>query len=131
MKSFVGMLLFFCLISPCLAAAQGLTSSPEKVVDIQLETYNRGDIEAFVATFADDIKLYAHPNTLQMEGIEAVRKAYGGYFAEHPDLHAEVTHKIILGQYVIYQERVTGIVGGEDFTATAIYEVHEGKIRNI
>ncbi|BFM19034.1 nuclear transport factor 2 family protein [Gilvimarinus japonicus] len=105
--------------------------SPEAIVDIQIEAYNQGDIDAFVATFARDVKTYAHPNTLQISGVEDLKKVYAGFFNANPELHAEVTGKIIQGNFVIYHEFVTGVAGGEDFFATAIYEVLDGKIQNI
>jgi len=138
MKSLFVSLVIFACIAPGFAEPQQATRteskesmSPEAVVDAQIDAYNQGDIEAFIATFAHDVKTYGHPNTLQISGIEKLRKAYAGYFIAHPELHAEVTGKIIQGNFVIYHEFVTGVVGGEDFTATAIYEVRDAKIQNI
>lgn len=138
MKYFFTSLMMLACVAPCFAEPDHSTTdeatelvSPEAVVDIQIAAYNQGDIEAFVATFAPDVKTYAHPNTLQISGIKDLKKAYAGYFNAHPELHAEVTGKIIQGNLVIYHEFVTGVVGGEDFFATAIYEVRDGKIQNI
>lgn len=138
MKYFFTLLMILAYMAPCFAdsdhpatpeTAESL--SPEAIVDIQIAAYNQGDIEAFVATFAPDVKTYAYPNTLQISGIENLKKAYAGYFNAHPELHAEVVEKIIQNNFVIYQEFVTGVVGGKDFYATAIYEVRDGKIQNI
>lgn len=134
---FTSLMIMACIV-PCFAEPQQVATaeftesmSPEAVVDVQIAAYNQGDIEAFVATFAPDVKTYAHPNTLQISGIEDLKNAYAGYFKAHPELHAEVTGKIIQGNFAIYHEFVTGVVGGDDFFATAIYEVREGKIQNI
>lgn len=125
-------------IAPCFAEPQQAevaevaeSISPEAVVDVQIAAYNEGDVEAFIDTFAPDIKTYAHPNTLQISGIEDLKNAYAGYFKAHPELHAEVTGKIIQGNFAIYREFVTGVVGEDNFFATAIYEVRKGKIQNI
>lgn len=137
MKCFFTVILLACM-APCFAEPDNLATteaaqslSPEAIVDIQIAAYNQGDIEAFVATFAPDVKTYAYPNTLQISGIENLKKAYAGYFNAHPELHAEVVGKIIQNNFVIYREFVTGVVGGKDFYATAIYEVRDGKIQNI
>jgi hypothetical protein len=138
MKYLFTSLMMLACIAPCFAEPEipvvveaTESASPEAVVDIQIEAYNRGDIEAFVATFAPDVKTYSFPNTLQISGIEKLKKAYAGFFKAHPELHAEVTGKIIQGNFVIYHEFVTGVVGGKDFYATAIYEVRDEKIQNI
>src|SRR5690606_14530514 len=103
----------------------------EAAVDIQIAAYNQGDIEAFVATLAPDVETYADPSTLQISGIENGKSASAGCCNAHPDRHAEVVGKIIQNKFVIYREFVTGVVGGKDFYATAIYEVRDGKIQNI
>ena len=63
MKYLFTQLMALIVVAPLLAApAQAGTNetvkptSPETVVGIQIAAYNRGDIEAFVATFAPDVK---------------------------------------------------------------------------
>ncbi len=101
-------------------------SSPEFVVQKQLDAYNSRDIEAFAATYSDDIKLYSFPNSLRAEGVEKLKEQYGGFFAATPDLKAEIVNRIVIGQKVIDEELVT--VNGQQFSAVAIYEVENGKI---
>lgn len=138
MKYLLMSLMMLAFMAPCFAepehpatADATESASPEAVVDIQIEAYNQRDIEAFVATFARDVKTYAHPNTLQISGVEDLKSVYAGFFNANPELHAEVTGKIIQGNFVIYHEFVTGVDGRDDFFATAIYEVLDGKIQNI
>ena len=105
--------------------------SPEQVVQAQLEAYNSLDIDAFVATYADDVRIWNHPDELQLSGSEALRKSYGEFFAEAPNLRATVTRRIVQGNYVIDHEHVTGLPDGGDVRAVAIYEVREGKIQGV
>jgi hypothetical protein len=37
---------------------------PEYVVSQQLAAYNRHDVDALLAVYADDAEMYEHPNTL-------------------------------------------------------------------
>jgi len=50
--------------------------SPEAIVQKQLDAYNARDIDAFMATFIKDIKLYNFPNELRTEGQEAMKNSY-------------------------------------------------------
>src|SRR5688572_28715534 len=56
------------------------SSAAEQVVQTQLDAYNRRDVSAFVATYATDAKLYAHPDRLIGSGIDQMRKDYASLF---------------------------------------------------
>ncbi|MCD2259902.1 nuclear transport factor 2 family protein [Psychroserpens luteolus] len=102
------------------------TSKVEAIVQRNLEAYNARDIDAFMADYADDIKLYNYPNTLSTEGKEAMRKGYKDWFDRVPDLRAYIKKRIVIGNKVIDEEQVTA--NGQVFNAVAIYEVENGKI---
>ena len=102
------------------------TKAIEAVVQRNLEAYNARDIDAFMSDYADDIKLYAYPNTLQTEGKEAMRKSYKDWFERTPDLRAFIKKRIVIGNKVIDEEQVTA--NGKIFEAVAIYEVENDKI---
>ncbi|WP_298758579.1 nuclear transport factor 2 family protein [uncultured Psychroserpens sp.] len=102
------------------------TSKVEAIVQRNLEAYNARDIDAFMADYADDIKLYNYPNTLSTEGKEAMRKGYKDWFDRVPDLRAFIKKRIVIGNKVIDEEQVTA--NGKVFNAVAIYEVENGKI---
>ncbi|MDO3384509.1 nuclear transport factor 2 family protein [Gilvimarinus sp. SDUM040013] len=135
MKHLITLFMLLVVAIPCFAESEEDKSkppiSPQEIVDVQLSAYNDGDIKAFVSTYADDVKTYGQANDLKISGIKDLENAYAGYFEAHPELHAEVTGKIIQGNFIIYQELVSGVVGGEDFVATAIYEVRDDKIQNV
>ncbi|MEX0291411.1 MAG: nuclear transport factor 2 family protein [Flavobacteriaceae bacterium] len=100
--------------------------SPVAVVQKQLDAYNARDIDAFMETYSDDIKLFNFPNQLSQEGKEGMREGYGKFFQNTPDLHCEIKNRIVIGNKVIDEEYLT--VNGGNFSAVAIYEVENGKI---
>ena len=101
----------------------------ETIVQRNLDAYNARDIDAFMKDYADDVKLYAYPNTLRTEGKEAMRKSYKDWFDRTPDLRAFIKKRIVIGNKVIDEEQVTA--NGQLFNAVAIYEVENGKITKV
>ena len=101
-------------------------SAQEKVVQEQLEAYNRHDLDAFLKTYSPEIKLYEFPNKEISSGLEPMRKTYGRIFEREPDRKAKIAKRIVQGDYVIDHEEVTG--GGREFKAVAIYLVKDDKI---
>lgn len=88
----------------------------------QVEAYNARDIEAFVACYADEIGFEDENGQLRTAGRDELRKRYGELFASAPNLHAEIASRIRVGSYVVDEERVTGLPGG-DVRAVAIYRL--------
>ncbi len=101
----------------------------ETIVQRNLDAYNARDIKAFMKDYADDVKLYAYPNTLQTEGKEAMSKSYKDWFDRVPDLRAFVKKRIVIGNKVIDEEQVTA--NGKIFNAVAIYEIENGLITKV
>ena len=98
----------------------------------QLDAYNARDIEAFVACYAEDVRIWdLHTQTLRMQGRQALRERYGPMFLAHPDLHAELVGRLAIGSTAVDQERVTGLVEGGVVHAIATYEVRDGLIRQV
>ena len=103
---------------------------PVAVVQRQLEAYNARDLEAFAATYADDITIYRMPASQPaFTGKEKLREVYRQRFAS-AGLHAEILSRIVLGNKVIDHERVVGI-RDTPVEALAIYEVEAGLIRTV
>ena len=63
-------------------------SGPERVVQEQVEAYNRHDIEAFLKTYSPEVKVFEFPDTLRFSGHEAMRERYGKLFKSEPGLTA-------------------------------------------
>ncbi len=103
--------------------------SPEVIVQEQMDAYNARDIDRFMATYANGIKLYDFPNTLTTDGKDAVRKLFESFFSSTPDLHYIVKNRMIIGNKVIDEEYITA--NGNTFSAVAIYEIENGKIAKV
>jgi uncharacterized protein (TIGR02246 family) len=104
--------------------------SPTAVVQRQLDAYNARDIEAFVATFADDAELFElgqpTPTTV---GKAAIRARYQALFDASPQLHSVVVNRTALGQVVVDLEQITGRNGSpEVMELMMIFEVRGGLI---
>jgi len=102
-------------------------TTPESLVQQQVNGYNARNIDAFLEPYAEDVELYSFPNTLLSKGKEAMRKDYDAMFKRLPDLHCEVKNRIINGNFVIDKENVSGM-GNKRMEATAIYEIKNDKI---
>ena len=106
--------------------------APEAVVQTQLEAYNARDIDAFLATYANDAQLFELPDKLLARGTDQLRERYTKRFAD-ARLRAEIVNRIVLGNTVIDHERVrlTLPEGPGTLEAVAIYEVRDGKITTV
>ena len=102
-------------------------ASPEQIVDAQLEAYNRRDLEAFLAFYADDAVLANHPDKVTQTGKAEMRARYQRSFA-NKDVRAEILKRMAFGRYVIDHERITAPPAKGEIVAVAIYEIREGKI---
>lgn len=102
-----------------------LRDSPEAVVQRQLNAYNARNLQAFMATYSNDVELYNYPNQLIGKGMEAI-KNYEGFFSRTPNLYCEIQKRIVIGNKVIDHERVRA--GNNTLNAVAVYEVKNGKI---
>ena len=104
--------------------------TPAEVVQAQLVAYNAGDLDAFLAVFAEDAKLYRLGNDEPFAaGKEQLRTLYGKLFENSPELHSVVTNRTVIGNRIIDYERITGRNGQtEPWFIVMIYEVEEGLI---
>ncbi|MFT6808725.1 MAG: imidazolonepropionase-like amidohydrolase [Saprospiraceae bacterium] len=103
----------------------------EHLVQQQLNGYNARNIDAFLLPYADDVKIYNFPNDFLYEGKEKMRENYSSMFEKTPGLHCELKHRIIMGNTVIDQERVTGFPNGYILEATAIYKIKNDRIAEV
>jgi hypothetical protein len=105
--------------------------TPEALVQAQLDAYNAHDLQAFVACYSDDIKIYRPPAT---EPALAGKAAFADFYATQrfnlPGLQAQVLNRMVLGNKVIDHERITGL-GDAPLEAAAVYEVTGGMISTV
>jgi hypothetical protein len=107
--------------------------NPVDVVQRQLETYNRRDLDAFCDLFADDAQIFDLGATVPtFTGKEAIRTRYRELFDRSPTLHSNVLTRTALGRVVVDLEHITGRNGSPGvFAVLAIYEVDAGKIQRV
>jgi hypothetical protein len=81
----------------------------EAIVQCQLDAYNAKDIDAFMACWAQDAKIYAHPE---------------------PNLFGRLVQRMSAGNTVVDREVVTRTFpeGPGQVDVIAIYELAEGRI---
>jgi hypothetical protein len=99
------------------------------VVQRQLDAYNAHDVDALLATYAEDAEQFAHPDQLIARGHAQMRERFALRFAE-PNLHARLLNRIAMGNTVIDHELITRTFpeGPGTLELVAIYEVLHGKI---
>ena len=103
-------------------------SPSESVVQRQLEAYNRHDLEAFLATYAEDVKLYRMPSAEPtISGKAQLGEFYRRSRFNLPALHAQVVHRAVLGNKVVDHERVFGLKK-DAVDAVAVYAIADGRI---
>lgn len=98
----------------------------ESLVNQQLKAANENNIDAFISNYANDVKLFDFPNQLREEGASTVKKNYGEFFKQNPDLRVKVLNRIVIGNVVIDEEEITS--NGNSYRDISIYEIENGKI---
>jgi hypothetical protein len=103
--------------------------NPEAVVQRQLDAYNAHDVEALMATYAENAQQFEHPAKLLASSAAQIRERLIARFKE-PNLHALLLNRIVSGNLVIDHEQVTRTFpeGTGKLELVAIYEVLDGKI---
>jgi hypothetical protein len=103
-------------------------------VQEQLEAYNARDLERFLACYAPEVVIEDGAGARLLEGIEAMRAAYRTLFASNPGLRAEVPTRIRAGEFVIDEERVSGLNlpgGPAELHTAVVYRVRDGRIIHV
>lgn len=100
----------------------------EKLVQEQLDGYNKRDIEAFLKPYADSVAVYMFPNQLLYKGKETMRSEYAGMFQNTPDLFCTVKTRIVMGTKVIDEESVLFNKNKPPLHAAAVYTIANNKI---
>lgn len=106
------------------------TPSALHVVQVQLEAYNRRDIEALLATYAPDAEQFALHGERMAKGHAEMRPRFLARFAE-PDLHARLVSRAVMANAVVDVEIITRNFpeGRGTLEMLCVYEVAEGRIQ--
>ncbi len=105
------------------------SSEPAAVVQRQLDAYNARDVDAILATYAEDAQQFEFPAKLLASGAAELRERFAARFQE-PNLHAQLLNRTVMGPIVIDHEEVTRTFpeGPVKIQLIAIYEVQAEKI---
>ena len=105
-------------------------TSPEVVVQRQLDAYNAKNLNAWLSTYAEDAKQYELGGSLLAQGHEAIRARTAPRFSE-PNLEAVLLKRVVMGNVVIDHEDVvrTFPEGPGRVELVCIYVVEQGKIQ--
>lgn len=104
--------------------------SAADVVARQVEAYNAGDLEGFLACYAPDVVVRSGSDgTVLSDGIAALRTTYDGWFGSLPGLRAEVVTRLERGTWVVDEEHVTA--QGLDVQGLVAYRVTAGLIDRV
>ena len=103
--------------------------NPEALIQKQLDAYNARDIDALMATYAEDAQQFEHPDKLLASGAGPIRERFVTRFKE-PNLHAVLIKRIVAGNIVVDHEHVTRTFpeGTGKIELVCIYEVQNEKI---
>ncbi len=99
---------------------------PSKIVQKQVDSYNAGDLDAFVNCYAENVIVRNFGADTLYVGHEKMRKNYSSLSAENKVYEVEIVNRITIGNKVIDQEKVTG--NGKVQMQVALYEVSNGAI---
>ena len=106
-----------------------IQSTPEQLVQMQLNAYNAHDLEAFLVPYAEDVELYEYPSKLLSKGKEQMRKDYI-FITQTPKLYCRIQKREIKDNTVTDHEEVT-FGGAKPVYATATYIIENGKISKV
>ena len=103
----------------------------EKLAQEQLDAYNNGNIEAFLKPYTKDCEIFDQASgKMMMKGHTEMRERYSKLFKTYPKLHADVTKRMSLGNFVIDYEEVDRSEN-EHVRAIAIYEIKDNLINKV
>jgi uncharacterized protein (TIGR02246 family) len=105
--------------------------NPIDVAQGQLDAYNAQDLEGYMAHFAEDCVIADFNGEISLRGAAAIRARYAAMFAQYPQNHARLVHRICIANTVIDHEDVARTPEGERFEVAAVYTVRAGRIARV
>lgn len=124
-------LILAAILVPAPALAQAPADTlPVRVAERQIETFNRRDLDGFMALYADDATVLEFPSGKPIAlGKAAIRERYAGMFRSTPDFPpVRVEPRVVDGPFVLEYE-VWDARPGERNHAIWMYEIRGGLIR--
>ncbi|WP_257326062.1 nuclear transport factor 2 family protein [Pseudoalteromonas rhizosphaerae] len=109
------------------------SKDPATVVQAELDAYNVHDVDLFASCYSSDIQVKdLRKNGLDLAGKEDLVKTYQFLKSVPEEYKVILEQRMVNGPIVIDYERLTGLgEKEEDRLVFAIYEVRDGKIKNV
>ncbi|MFC3030956.1 nuclear transport factor 2 family protein [Pseudoalteromonas fenneropenaei] len=106
------------------------------LIDKQLAAYNARDIEAFAATYHDEVEISSFSGGLLYRGKAKLIEHYGAKFASLTYLHATSLQRMVSGNYLVDHElaqssELPSLTVTRSIKIIAAYEVEAGLIRRV
>lgn len=103
--------------------------SPLNIVQRQVDTFNKRDLDGFLACYADNVVVRRFPDDTMYVGKTKMRDSYERFYANTKEAKVDVINRITIGTKVIDEE--TSLVDGRENQQVAIYEVSGGFITSM
>jgi hypothetical protein len=106
-------------------------TSPTDVVQAQVDAYNARDAEAFTRCFHVDAKVLGADGEVMVEGTADIHGLYEQLFGQSPELHVDIANRIAVGDWVVDEEAVSGVVfegSPTELHAVVVYQVRDDLI---
>ncbi|MEF8939515.1 MAG: amidohydrolase family protein [Salinivenus sp.] len=107
--------------------------TPEEVVLQGRNAFSMHDAGAFLDVFAEDVRVYDHPNTLRTTGRDTLAARYRPLMETgSPSLHAQFRHHTAIGNTVVAHEVLRGLPTRErPLSQAVLYRVTDGRIDRV
>jgi hypothetical protein len=120
------------LVSSC-ATADGRAPTPQEsaalaLVGKRIAAYNMHDIDAFLATYDSNVRIYVYPERFLGAGTQRMRGIFGPQFARGDGSVRVLSQHVVDGK-VVSIEDVT--IGGILERNIAIYTIADGHIQEV
>jgi hypothetical protein len=96
-------------------------------VEEHIRAYNAQDLDRFVACYSPDCVMEDARGEVLARGHADFRAHFGRVFADNPELHCEILHRVRVGHYVVDEEHITGRYGEEQH-GVVVSHVSDGVI---
>jgi hypothetical protein len=110
-----------------LSGAPG-SSTPEEVVQAQVEAYNAHDLEALAATYHPDAQVHDLALGQTLTGLAELGPVWQERFTTHQGHQAEIVQRLVVGDFVVDQEHIVQLADGSTMEALVLYRVSGGQI---
>jgi hypothetical protein len=109
-------------------AAEACAASPREVVEARMRALNEHDLEAFLGTYSEEVRIYVYPDQLLTTGRSGLESIFGPMMAAK-DGSVELHRVIAVDSFVIVER--TFSYGDVSEPGVAIYEVRDDLIRSV